>query len=318
MKYLAKKIYPYIALTILSIMGCAAAPVHSDNHFHYTSLTHNGLKRTYMVHVPPTYTKGRPLPLFIVLHGGGGDGKKAEKISGISRQSDKYGVILVYPDAVGRNWNDGRAVKRYISHRKNIDDVGFIAALIDKMRNDYAIDPKRIYVSGASNGGMMAHRLACELSRKITAVAPVISAMPENLVAQCSPSRPIPVLMISGTEDPMVPWEGGYVRFIGRKKYGRVLSAPDTVQFWASHNGCSSEPKSTWLSDTDAEDGTRVRKKVFSGCKKDAQVVFYEIHGGGHTWPGGHRKIPESISGKTTSDIDANQIILNFFLNYSF
>ena len=116
----------------------------------------------------------------------------------------------------------------------------------------------------------------------------------------------------------MVPWEGGYVRFIGRKKYGRVLSTPDTVQFWASHNGCYSEPKTTWLPDTDPQDGTRVRKKVFSGCKKEADVVFYEIHGGGHTWPGGRRNAPESISGKSTRDIDANRIILDFFLNYSF
>ena len=318
MNYFAEKIYPYILLTVLAIMGCATAPAHSDNHFHYDSLTHNGLKRTYMVHVPAAYTKGQSLPLFIVLHGGGGDGKKAEKISGISTQSDKYGVILVYPDAVGRNWNDGRGVKRYISHRKNIDDVGFIEALIGKLRIDYAIDPKRIYVSGASNGGMMAHRLACELTGKITAVAPVISAMPENVVEQCSPSRPIPVLMINGTEDPMVPWEGGYVRFIGRKKYGRVLSTPDTVQFWAASNGCSSEPKTTWLPDTDSEDGTRVRKKVFSGCKQEADVVFYEVHGGGHTWPGSRRNAPESISGRPTRDIDANRIILEFFLNYSF
>ncbi|MBW2409657.1 MAG: prolyl oligopeptidase family serine peptidase [Deltaproteobacteria bacterium] len=318
MNCFAKKIHPYIALTIVAIMGCATAPARSNHHFHHHSLTHNGLKRTYMIHVPPTHTKGQPFPLFIVLHGGGGDGKKAEKISGISRQSDKYGVILVYPDAVGRNWNDGRAVRKYLSHRKNIDDVGFISALIDKLRNEYAIDPKRVYVSGASNGGMMANRLACELSDKITAMAPVIAAMPENIVEQCSPSRPIPVMMINGTADPMVPWEGGYVRFIGRKKYGKILSVPDTAQFWVSHNRCKTEPIKTWLPDTVPDDGTRVRKNVFGGCKEGGEVVLYEIHGGGHTWPGGRKNAPEYISGKSTNDIDANQIIWDFFKRFNF
>lgn len=318
MSPIIRKICLALFLVIVTIVSCATAPGSKTNHFQFNSLSHGGIKRTYMVYLPATYTGEKSVPLFIVLHGGGGNGEKAEKISRISRQSDKDGFILVYPDAVGRNWNDGRAVKKYLSHRKNIGDVGFISVLIDKLRNDHAIDPKRVYVSGASNGGMMAHRLACELTDKITAIAPVIAAMPENIAEQCSPSRPIPVMMINGTADPMVPWEGGYVRFIGRRKYGKILSVPDTAQFWVSHNGCMAEPKKTWLPDTDQDDGTRVRKTVFGGCEGGVEVVLYEIHGGGHTWPGGRKNAPESISGKSTNDIDANQIIWDFFKRSNF
>jgi polyhydroxybutyrate depolymerase len=318
MSFRIRKVYLVILLAIVTIVSCATAPGSKSKHFQFNSLSHGGIKRTYMVYIPAAYTGDNSVPLFIVLHGGGGNGEKAERISRISRQSDKDGFLLVYPDAVGRNWNDGRAVRKYLSHRKNIDDVGFIAALIDKLKSDYAIDPKRVYVSGASNGGMMAHRLACELTDKITAIAPVIAAMPENIVEQCLPSRPIPVMMINGTADPMVPWEGGYVRFIGRKKYGKILSVPDTAQFWVSQNGCRVEPIKTWLPDTDPDDGTRVRKTVFGGCKGGGEVVLYEIHGGGHTWPGGRKNAPEKVSGKSTNDIDANQIIWDFFKRFSF
>ena len=307
-----------ICLSIVSIASCAVAPGSRSNHFQSSSLFHGGIKRTYMVHVPAIYKSDKRVPLFIVLHGGGGNGEKAEKISRISGLSNREGFILVYPDAVGRNWNDGRDVNKYLSHRKNIDDVGFISALIDKISTEYAIDPERVYVSGASNGGMMAHRLACELTGKIAAIAPVIAAMPENLVGRCSPSRPIPVVMVNGTADPLVPWEGGYVRFIGRKKYGKILSVPDTVQFWVSHNRCQTGPVKTWLPDTDPDDGTRVRKTVFGGCKKGAEVVLYEIQGGGHTWPGGRRSVPEFISGKSTNEIDADRIIWDFFRQYKF
>ena len=317
MERIRKIVILYAVLGTWTLVSCAATPVNKKDQFYYRSLIHNGLKRTYMVHIPPTYNGDKAIPLFIFLHGGGGSGENAEKFSGISRQSDKDGFILIYPDAVGHNWNDGRAVKQYQSHRQNIDDVGFIAALIDAMKNDYAIDPGRVYVSGASNGGMMTIRLACESADKITAIAPVISAMPENLAAQCAPSRPIPVLMINGTEDPMVPWEGGHVLF-GRKKLGKILSTPDTVQFWVSHNGCDSAPKMTWEPDIDPDDETRARKSVYSGCKENVEVVFYEIRGGGHAWPGGPIHFPEFITGRPTHDIDANQIIWDFFKNYSF
>ena len=103
---------------------------------------------------------------------------------------------------------------------------------------EYNIDKDRVYVTGASNGAMMSLRLGCELAHKITAIAPVIGSMPENLVAQCAPARPMPLMMINGTDDPLVPWEGGYVH-IFRKKLGKIISVPQTIDFWVARNGCS-------------------------------------------------------------------------------
>lgn len=305
-----------IALSFLTISNCASVTVNKKFWVSYRgSILHKGRMRTYLIHIPPSYNKEKLIPLVIALHGGGGDGKRVEKITLMSQQSDKDGFVLVYPDAIEGHWNDGRAVNKYRSHRENIDDVGFISVLIDVLAEDYNIDMKRVYVTGSSNGGLMSNRLACELTDRITAIAPVIGSIAENIAARCLPTRPIPVLMINGTNDPMVPWEGEYVRF-GRKKLGKILSIPETVNFWVSHNGCLPMPEITWESDIDPEDGTRVRKIVYGKCKDGVEVVLYEIQGGGHTWPRSPRYLPKFIFGKTSQDIDANQTIWRFFKKF--
>jgi polyhydroxybutyrate depolymerase len=233
-------------------------------------------------------------------------------LRGLNRLSDKEGFIVVYPDGIEKHWNDGRENVNYRAHREKIDDVGFISALIDHLAKQYHTDVKRVYATGVSNGAMMSFRLACELSEKISAVAPVAGSMPENMPSKCTPSRPIPVLMISHTEDPLVPWGGGEIRF-GLRRFGRVLSVGETVTFWATHNQCSSPPNITWGPDKDSKDGTRVRKESYHPCRESSEVVLYAIEGGGHTWPGGDQYLPEWIIGKTSRDIDANEVIWSFF-----
>jgi polyhydroxybutyrate depolymerase len=176
------------------------------------SIIFAGLERTYRIHMPPSYDKSTPLPLLIALHGGGGSGEKMEELTlrGFNRLSDKEGFIVVYPDGIEKHWNDGRENVKYRAHREKIDDVGFISALIDYLVKQYNIDIKQVYATGISNGAMMSFRLGCELSEKIAAIAPVAGSMPENLPTRCSPSRSISVLIISNTEDPLVPW-GGWV-----------------------------------------------------------------------------------------------------------
>ena len=280
------------------------------------SLMHDGLNRTYLIHVPAIYKTNAATPLVFALHGGGGTGKKMNRFSDFNRLSDQHGFIVIYPDAVEKHWNDGRGLTEYRAQRENIDDVGFISRLIDVIAGDYTIDRKRVYVTGASNGAMMSFRLACELTDKITAIAPVIGAMGVNISQKCAPSRPIPVLIIGGTGDPLVPWNGGHVHFF-RKKLGRVLSFPETVRFWTSHNGCSQDPELSWLPDTDPDDGTRIRKKVYSPCRDGVEVILYEIQGGGHTWPGGPQYLPEWVVGLTSRDMDGAEVIWEFFEKFS-
>lgn len=281
------------------------------------SIIFAGLERTYRLHIPPSYDKNKFMPLLIVLHGGGGTGERMEKLTqgGFNKLSDKEGFLVVYPDGIEKNWNDGRENVKYRAHREKIDDVGFISSLIEHLAVEHRIDKKRVYVTGISNGAMMSFRLGCELSEKIAAIAPVAGAMPENLPSRCSPSRQIPVLMVSNTEDRLVPWKGGDIRF-GRKTFGRALSVPETVKYWVTHNQCSSSPTISMEPDRDPNDGTRVRKELYNQCRKSSEVVLFAIEGGGHTWPGGHQYLPQWIVGKTSRDIDASGVIWNFFKNH--
>ncbi len=234
--------------------------------------------------------------------------------------SDKEGFIVVYPDGIEKHWNDGRSGGEtgYRVHKENIDDVGFISTLIDYLIKELNIDPKRVYVTGMSNGAIMSYRLACELTEKIAAIAPVTGNMPQNIYPSCSPLRPISVLAINNVNDPLMPWAGKDITGpFGLKKLGKVLSASDTIRFWVTHNNCTSSPVIIEEPDRDPKDGTRVRKKVYGNGKDGTEVILYAIEGGGHTWPGGWQYLPERIVGKTTRDIDANEVIWDFFKKHS-
>jgi polyhydroxybutyrate depolymerase len=275
-------------------------------------ITVTGLKRSYHLYIPNTDHDETSAPLVIALHGGGGTGKKVDKLFRLNALADKYGFIVAYPDAFDHHWNDGRGVKKYQSQRENTDDVAFISTVIDAIAEDFNIDEKRVYVMGASNGAMMALRLGCELTPRITAIAPVIGSMPVNLASRCAPSNPLPLIMINGTDDPLVPFEGGYVH-VFRKKLGKVLSVRQTIDFWVARNGCEPKPRIHMEPDTDPEDGTRVQKSVYSQCTDDAEIVLYTIKGGGHTWPGGYQYLPEFLIGKTSRDFNASETIWDFF-----
>jgi len=279
-------------------------------------LIHNGIRRTYLVHVGSACNAGTPAPLVIVLHGGGGTGAGMVKLTGFNTVADRERFIVVYPDGVDRHWNDGRGVEWYRAHTQDIDDVGFISALIDELSGKLNIDSKRVYATGISNGGMMSYRLGCELSQRIAAIAAVTASIAVNKAKEWSPSRPMPVMIIAGTADPLVPWDGGDIRFGGRI-YGTVLSMPDTVKFWVEKNGCSTRPVVRRLPDSDPTDGTTVRREVYSGCKGGAEVVLYAVEGGGHTWAGGLQYLQERIIGKTSREFGASEVIWQFFKQHS-
>jgi len=298
-----------LLLLVSTLPDCSRAP-GTDNDYS-ASIVSGGLERTYRVHVSSAYDPSLPTPLVIVLHGGGGTGKGMARITSFNTLADKENFIVVYPDGFEKHWNDGRGVQ-WQSHVENTDDVGFISALIDRLSDELNIDSSRVYVTGISNGGMMSHRLGCELSQKIAAISPVASNIPLSQASVWSPSRPMPVLIINGTEDPLERWEGGEIR-LGRQTFGVVLSVADTVKFWVEKDRCTSSPVVTQLPDTDPTDGTTVRTEVYGGCEGGAEVVLYAIEGGGHTWPGGLQYLPEAIIGKTSREFDASEVIWQFF-----
>jgi polyhydroxybutyrate depolymerase len=286
------------------------------------SLLHDGLKRTFKINIPTGYNKTVKVPLVIALHGRGGTGKSMMIITrrGFEKLADKDGFIIVYPDGIELNWNDGRTDEEANdrSHREDIDDTGFISALIDFMIKEYNIDPGCVYVTGISNGAIMAYRLACELSEKITAIAPVDGNIPVMLYPECSPTGSVSVLAINNVDDPLVPFEGGdiYTSF-HRVNLGKVLSADESIEFWVTRNKCSETPVVTEEPDRDPEDGTRVTRKQYINEIDGTEVILYAVDGGGHTWPGGLQYKPAGIIGKTSKDIDACGVIWSFFKSHS-
>jgi polyhydroxybutyrate depolymerase len=295
------------------------APAGSDQRL---SLVHDNLERTYHIHIPSSYDKSVPPPLVIALHGRGGNGESMILVSrkGFDKLADRDGFIVVYPDGIEMNWNDGRMDEEASdrAHTENIDDVGFISALIDSIIKDYNIDPKRVYVTGISNGAIMSYRLACELSDKITAIAPVDGNIPNMLLHECSPTRPVSVLAINNVNDPLVPFNGGEIYgHFHMVKLGQVLSANESIGFWVNRNKCSTTPVVAEEPDRDPKDGTRVTRKEYSDGMEGTEVTLYSVDGGGHTWPGGFQYLPVWLIGKTSRDIDANEVIWEFFKKHS-
>lgn len=274
------------------------------------SLLHEGRERTYRLYVPKQLHDSAPL--LFVLHGGTGSGANMELMSrqGFNRIADRDGALVVYPDGVGRNWNDGRSNVRSQAMEENVDDVGFFRVLVHDLSTRYRIDSKRIYSTGISNGGFMSFRLACEAADVFAAVAPVAANLSSDLGPGCKPSQPVSVAMLNGTDDPLVPWSGGQVG-LGAIKRGMAWSTEQTLETWAKLDECR-ERSDDQVIDRHENDGTSVVLHVRSQCKAGSEVRLYEIRGGGHTWPGGAKYLADRIVGKTSEELDGAREIWDF------
>jgi polyhydroxybutyrate depolymerase len=278
------------------------------------TLTLGGLKRSYLVHLPAggaARDRAKPVPLVVALHSGGGRARAFAEFTGFDRLSDSAGFIVAYPEGFEGNWNDGRSRVGNRALVDNVDDVGFILAIADALAKDYAVDAKRLYVVGISNGGMMALRAACDASDKIAAVAAVAAALPVRMKPRCNPSAPISVLIMNGSEDPVMPWRGGEIR-LGLDRLGRVIGSEETATFWAEHDDCVTTPEVEDLPNKDPGDNSVVRRAIYPQCR-GAEVVLYTVDRGGHTWPGGPQYLPQATVGRVNRDIDASAVIWDFF-----
>jgi len=279
------------------------------------SLLWDGQDRTYILHVPPGADSTKALPLVFALHGGGGAAVEMVNLTlgGFSTLADRDGFFVVYPDALDGKWNDFRDPEFSQS-----DDVGFFGEMIDLMIEDYNIDSKRVYVTGISNGSQMTMSLARSITDRIAAVASVCYAMSEKSAALPVADGPISVLVMTGTQDPLIPWEGGEVADLGGERMlGPTLSLRDTISVLIAHNQCNPTPVATWAPDADPQDGTRVRVEIYGEGSLGTEVILYGIVGGGHTWPGGWHPATPGIGGKTCLDIDATEVIWDFFRGHS-
>lgn len=246
---------------------------------------YSGKERKFLVHLPPQYDGRTPTPLVVALHGGGGDLGFAKRMFGLSQKADKEGFIVAYPNGTGRlknhilMWNAGECCGYAEAHR--IDDVNFIREFIHQLQSEYNVDKRRVYLVGFSLGGMMCHRLACELSDEVTAVAVVSGSMNGR---EKTPKNPVPMLIIHGLADKHVPIQGGAGKLA---KWGfnvHAMPLEYSINYWVSHNGCQPTPI--------VEKQGIVERRTYPGGKDGSEVTVYTIDGYRHSWPGGHRAWP--------------------------
>jgi polyhydroxybutyrate depolymerase len=261
------------------------------------NFTFDGINRTYIVYLPQSYVQGQELPLLLSLHGLTQTGAGIMEFSGFNVVADTGNFIVVYPDGIANAWNVG------FSGGSTADDVGFLSALIDTMHAQYNIDLNQVYSTGFSNGGFMSYRLACELGNRIAAIAPVSGTMTVASLASCSPSRPMPVLHIHGTNDFVVNYNGAF----GNTSVQQVLD------YWNGFNNCPSTPVIENLPDVVAE-GSTVQRQTWSPCDEGVTVELLKVINGGHTWPG---SVGVTGIGITNRDINASSEIWNFVKNFS-
>ncbi len=280
----------------------------------HETLIVNGLVRKALVHLPNHYNPDEKRPLLIVLHGARLSGWIAEAVTGFDKIANQEDFIVAYPDAVHQQWDDGRSPADNPS--SGIDDVAFMARLIDTIDWKYHIETNEVYVAGYSSGGMLAQKVGMELSGKVSAIAEVASSLPiPQLALRKTPTRPLSVLMINGTQDRAFPMAGGTTQII-KVKVGPVAPIMTTYQYWIEANGGigSASPREDALQKI--KHGTIVNL-LNTRTRNGSCVMLYAINGGGHTWPGSEvplRYIP--LLGRQSRDLNASELIWEFFKYY--
>ncbi|HRE52467.1 MAG TPA: PHB depolymerase family esterase [Flavitalea sp.] len=281
--------------------ACKKQQQPSDGERYSGSIAVDGQTRTYNIVLPPNYKEHQNFSLVIGMHGGVGNAEQFERNTRLTDKANAAGFIVVYPNGSGRlqTWNGGLCCGSAAAD--NVDDVKFISMLIDELTAKYKIDPKRVYATGHSNGGIMSYRLACELSHKIAAIAPNASTM--EMITPCNPSRAVPILHMHSKLDENVPYQGGYGVGISNA-YFYPLDSVFTV--WASNNGCNPTPQ------TIVKEGYTETKWV--DCNSNTVIDYYLTNDGSHAWPGA----TASTTGNPASTaIDANDLLWAFFQQHS-
>lgn len=275
-------------------LGCDGGTL--DGRVSHVDMEHDGAARSYEIYVPSRYDGTTPLPVVLSFHGFTSSGPLQQEGTKMDETAEREGFVAVYPNGLDNSWNAGVCCGR--SAQDGVDDVGFARAVIEDLGARGCIDTARVYATGMSNGGFLSHRLACEAADVIAAAAPVAAVLGID-ESECMPSRPISIIHLHGTADPLVAYEGGGVP--------GSPSAAESIEGWRMRNGCTGDPRITY------ENGAATCETV-DDCDGGVSVTLCSIEGAGHCWPG--QPCPErlgSLVGEPTFDIDANEVIWDVF-----
>ncbi len=259
---------------------------------YFDVLSSGGYDRTFKLHVPPNYQADTPMPLVLVFHGRGSNAFDAETYLQFNPLANQHGFIVAYPQATGSpsTWEDLPESESL----SEVDDVQFVQEIIDYLSSQLSIDAQRIYAVGFSNGGGMANRLGCDLSKTIAAIAPVAGTY--YFYEDCQPNRPIPVISFHGLQDEIVPFEG-----TTHIEYVNLPEVPIWAAAWAERNACSPEA-------TNESKGGVIIKDIWSECAEDSEVILYSLPLDSHNWP-----TTTFGGGGFTPAVTVNDLIWEFF-----
>lgn len=268
-----------------------------------------GFTRTYLAYMPEGLPAGSPL--VVVLHSSGGNSDKIrmETGYGFERLADTHGFAIVYPDAYEGNWNGCNTIGDYSANTLDIDDVGFLTAVVDRLVEDLDVDPDRVFAAGVSRGGHMAFRLAIEKPVRYRAIAAVAANVPaaENFKCEAAGRGASSVMIMNGTEDPLNPFDGGEVTLFGLYERGRVMSSRESAQYFADLGGVRGEGEAVAVG---GEGKNLVRTRWLGDG--GVEIELDAVNGGGHVFPQPYRRAPR-ILGRTPKNFDAARLIWEFF-----
>jgi polyhydroxybutyrate depolymerase len=267
-------------------------------------LQFGGLTRTYTVHTPAGVS--HPAGLVVNLHGVGGTGRGQEAVTHYDAVADAHGFVVVYPDGIDNSWADGRGATE--ADAKGVDDVGFITALVGQLVDQYGIDPGHVFATGMSDGAFMTNRLACDRADVFAAIAPVSGTL--GATVPCAPSRPVAVLETHGTADAVIPFDGGLV--VGKAGPSTVLAAGAMAARWRGVDGCPGAPAENTLPGVGT--GANVHRFATGPCADGTDVVFIQIDGAGHAWPGG--TYPNAAIRPGVHPFDVSEASAEFFASH--
>jgi len=270
-----------------------------------------GVQRSYRSYVPKGLPQGAPLVL--VMHGSG-EGTQAIREGtgyGFERLADRHGFAVVYPKSFGFDWNDCSSIGNTAVNGVRADDAGFLAALVDKLVGEIGVDPQRVFAAGVSNGGSMALRLALEQPKRYRAVAAALANVPAPQNFQCQPAAQTPsVMILNGTEDPLVPYAGGEINLLGLfYKGGQVISSTASAQYFADRNAIAGKPQ---VKQTQTAQGTRVEHARWQAADGRTEVELVTLHGAGHGLPQPWARRPRLL-GPSPMEPNGPALIWSFF-----
>jgi polyhydroxybutyrate depolymerase len=259
----------------------------------------------------PTLEPRHPAAV-LVFHGSSAPGHGADNIVSIThfeRVAERNHFLVIFPEAIQGNWNDGRRNEGIEAYREGVDDIGFVDRILDYLKTTWKIDSRKVYATGYSNGAIFVQYLAAERSSRIAAIAPVCGPMALDSFQSFRPQHPVSVLEIHGTNDPVVPYTGGAIAH----EKGRVLSVDQCISVWVDHDGCKRIPIRIPISERDKNDGCTPELFAWRHGRDETTVELCRIIGGGHTWPGGNQLFSSIVLGNISRDFDSADLIWQFF-----